>query len=90
MRRRRNGCDPGRALALRACREVVMPDHVRVDFDGALSALMPRSAYEAEHGPGSGDQYSGDQGSGEWLVEFPRGSVWVFPAETRSDSADDS
>ena len=90
MRRRRNGRDPGRALALRACREVVMPDQVRLDFDGALSALMPRSAYEAEQGQGSGDPGSRDQGPGEWLVEFPRGSVWVFPAETRSDSADDS
>ncbi|MDA1312520.1 MAG: ABC transporter ATP-binding protein [Acidobacteria bacterium] len=64
-------CDPstrnGSDGALRLIRAVSLHDHVRLDFPGSLSVMVPEDLFEQS------------AGANEWSVEFPAESIWVFP-----------
>jgi hypothetical protein len=64
-----NGGPQAGRRVLRLLQAVEMPDQVRLEFEGAISAHVPRPFYESR------------RGAEQWEVEFPADAVWVFPAE---------
>jgi molybdate transport system ATP-binding protein len=64
-----NGGPRAGRRVLRLLQAVEMPDQVRLEFEGAISAHVPRPFYESR------------RGAEQWEVEFPADAVWVFPAE---------
>lgn len=68
-----NGTSQAGRRVLRLVQAVEMPDQVRLEFEGAISAHVPRPYYESR------------RGTEQWEVEFPADAVWVFPAESTAD-----
>lgn len=67
LARPRNGVLESDEVAVRLERVEPAADHVRLYFDGGLSAQIPA------------DRYRRHAAASEWSLRFPADSVWVFP-----------
>ncbi len=70
----RNGVAHSGQLTLPVEQAVEMSDQVLLEFAGPICAQVPRAFYEKR------------RDTREWLIEFPRDGVWVFPRDHGPES----